>query len=142
MLRGAKGGPRKGVWTSVDMRVWTCKESRVKHDQTRCYLRPPFLGTPFVPSRPLIVHYRIWNPHWHPANQNLVANPRGHPTPPLHPCENIARLPPECPDGVSTCSLWLRTNGVNTNGAAAKEINFDRLWKKVHPGTLGKIKVG
>ena len=25
---------------------------------------------------------------------------------------------------------WLRTNGVNTNGAAAKAMNFDRLGKK------------
>ena len=38
--------------------------------------------------------------------------------------------------------LWLRTNGVNTNGAAAKVINFDRLGKKVRPGTFGKTKVG
>ena len=37
---------------------------------------------------------------------------------------------------------WLRTNGVNTNGAAAKEMNFDRLGKKVRPGTFGNIKVG
>ena len=36
----------------------------------------------------------------------------------------------------------LRTNGVNTNGAAAKVMNFDRLGKKVRPGTFGKIKVG
>ena len=35
----------------------------------------------------------------------------------------------------------LRTNGVNNNGAAAKEMNFDRLGKKVRPGTFGKIKV-
>ena len=33
-------------------------------------------------------------------------------------------------------------NGVNTNGAAAKVINFDRLGKKVSPATFGKIKVG
>ena len=33
-------------------------------------------------------------------------------------------------------------NGVNTNGAAAKVMNFDRLGKEEHPGTLGKIKVG
>ena len=50
-LRGAKGVPRKGVWTSVDMRVWTCNELKVKHDQIRCYLRHPFLRTPLVPSR-------------------------------------------------------------------------------------------
>ena len=37
---------------------------------------------------------------------------------------------------------WLRTNGVNTNGAAAKVMNFDRLRKKVRPGTLGGDKSG
>ena len=37
---------------------------------------------------------------------------------------------------------WLRTNGVNTNGAAAKEMSFGRLGKKVCPGTFGKTKVG
>ena len=43
------------------------------------------------------------------------------------------------------CSLspiWLQTNGVNTHGAAAKVINFDRLGKNIRPGTLGKTKVG
>ena len=39
-------------------------------------------------------------------------------------------------------SLWLRTNGVRTNEAAAKVTNFDRLGKKVRPGTFGKMKVG
>ena len=39
-------------------------------------------------------------------------------------------------------ATWLRTNGVNTNGAAAKVMNFDRLGEKVRPGTFGKIKVG
>ena len=34
------------------------------------------------------------------------------------------------------------SNGVDTNGAAAKVIFFDRWGKKVRPGTLGKIKVG
>ena len=38
--------------------------------------------------------------------------------------------------------IWLRTNGVNTNGAAAKATNVDRLGKKVSPGTFGKIKLG
>ena len=33
-------------------------------------------------------------------------------------------------------------NGVDTNGAAAKVIVFDRLGKKVRPGTFGNIKVG
>ena len=39
-------------------------------------------------------------------------------------------------------AIWLRTNGVNTNGAAAKVMNFDRLGKKVRHGYFGKIKVG
>ena len=34
----------------------------------------------------------------------------------------------------------MRTDGVNTNGAAAKVVNFDKLGKKVHPGTFGRIK--
>ena len=39
--------------------------------------------------------------------------------------------------------IWWWTNGVNTNGAAAEVINFDRLGEtKVRPGTFGKIKVG
>ena len=46
-----------------------------------------------------------------------------------------------CLYNIEVC-LWLRTNGVNTNGAAAKVMNFDRLGKKVRPGTFGKIKVG
>ena len=45
-LMGTKGVPRKGVCTSVHMRVWTCKELGANHGQTRCYLRPPFLGNP------------------------------------------------------------------------------------------------
>ena len=43
---------------------------------------------------------------------------------------------------VSSRWHWLRTNGVNTNGAAATVMNFDRLGKKIRPGTLGEIKVG
>ena len=39
-------------------------------------------------------------------------------------------------------SDWLRTNGVNTNGANAKVNNLDRLGKKVHPVAFGNIKVG
>ena len=35
---------------------------------------------------------------------------------------------------------WLRTNGVNTNSAAAKVLNSDRSGKKVRPGTPGEIK--
>ena len=37
-------------------------------------------------------------------------------------------------------AFWLRTSEVNTNGAAAKVINFDRLWKKIRPGTFGEDK--
>ena len=37
---------------------------------------------------------------------------------------------------------WLRTYEVDTSGAAAKVMNFDRLGKKVRPGTAGEIKVG
>ena len=44
--------------------------------------------------------------------------------------------------GVSVACFWWRTDGVNTNGAAAKETHFDRLWKKALLGTLGKIKAG
>ena len=33
------------------MRLWTCKELRVKRGQTGFYLRPPLPGTPLVPSR-------------------------------------------------------------------------------------------
>ena len=48
-----------------------------------------------------------------------------------------------CRDRKDGVGSWLWTNGVNTHGAAAKEINFDRLGKKVRPGTFGKIsKVG
>ena len=36
----------------------------------------------------------------------------------------------------------MRTNGVNTNGADAKVMIFERLGKKVRPGTFGKINVG
>ena len=41
-----------------------------------------------------------------------------------------------------TTPAWLRTNGVNTNGAAANGFNFDRWGTKVRPGTFGKINVG
>ena len=49
----------------------------------------------------------------------------------------VNTLPPSSP-----AAFWLRTNGVNNNGAAAKVTNFDRLGKKVRPGTVGKIQVG
>ena len=61
--RGPKGVPRKGVWTSVKVKVRTCKELRVKHDQTSCYLRVPFLGTPLsslqTPLYYTILYYTI-----------------------------------------------------------------------------------
>ena len=34
--------------------------------------------------------------------------------------------------------FWLRTNGVNTSGAAAKVMNFDRLGKKYDLAFWGK----
>ena len=37
--------------------------------------------------------------------------------------------------------FWLRTNGVSTNGAAAKATSFVGLGKKVRPGAFGRIKV-
>ena len=49
ILRGTKGVPREGVRRSVNMRVRTRKEMTVNHDETSCYSRPPFLGTPLVP---------------------------------------------------------------------------------------------
>ena len=42
----------------------------------------------------------------------------------------------------SVAAAWLRTNGVNTNGAAAKVMIFDRFGKKLRPGTFGNIQVG
>ena len=52
-FEGNWGGPLpgSGVWTRVDVRVWTCEGLRVKRDRTGCYSRPPFLGTPLAPSR-------------------------------------------------------------------------------------------
>ena len=44
--------------------------------------------------------------------------------------------------GGSPGSAWLRTNGVSTNGAAAKVMIFDRLGTNARPGTCGNIKVG
>ena len=47
-------------------------------------------------------------------------------------------------EGVLRVVPWLRTNGVNTNGAAAKVMSFDIFWRKrkVHPGTFRNIKAG
>ena len=45
-LRGTKGVPRKGVWTSVSTRVWTPKEWRAKHGQTSCCLQTPHSSGP------------------------------------------------------------------------------------------------
>ena len=60
--RGSKGVPGRGVGTSVNMRIRTCKELRVKHDQDRCYLRPPFLGTPLVPSGRMPTSHPVHQP--------------------------------------------------------------------------------
>ena len=43
---------------------------------------------------------------------------------------------------VVTIAVTISSAGDNTGGSAAKVINFDRLGKKVRPGTLGEIKVG
>ena len=53
-----------------------------------------------------------------------------------------ALVVPELGAVVGAVQPWLRTNGVNTNGAAAKVTMFDRSGKKVRPGTFGKITVG
>ena len=42
-----------------------------------------------------------------------------------------------CRDRKDGVGSWSRTNGVNTNGAAAKVINCDRLGKKAHPALFG-----
>ena len=38
--------------------------------------------------------------------------------------------------------MYMRTNGVNTNGAAAEVMNSERFRRKVRPGTSGNIKAG
>ena len=50
-LRGSQG---RAFWTSVNMTVCTCGELKPKHNQISCYLRPPFLGAPLGPSRPMV----------------------------------------------------------------------------------------
>ena len=52
-----------------------------------------------------------------------------------HGCQIVRRR-------VAPDEPWLRTNGVNTNGAAAKVMVLDRLWKKIFFGTFGKINDG
>ena len=49
-LEGTNGGPTEEGLNSVNMRVGTCKKLGVNHDHISCCLRPPFLGTPLVPS--------------------------------------------------------------------------------------------
>ena len=39
-------------------------------------------------------------------------------------------------------TAWLRTSGVDANGAAARVRNSDRLGEKVRPGTFGNTKAG
>ena len=77
-LRGAKGVPRKGVWTSVNMRVWTCKELGAKHDRSSCYSRPPFLGTPVVSSRTWTSQPRA---PWSPRRRSRPGLRRSYPCP-------------------------------------------------------------
>ena len=52
----------------------------------------------------------------------------------------LSRFPPAKFAVRGVC--WLRTGGVNTNGAAAKVIIFVRSGKNIRPGTFGKINVG
>ena len=61
----------------------------------------------------------------------------GFETPDLKSCE-LEVMRTDC-NAPQNCVLWLRTNGVNTNGAAAKVMYFDGLGKKVRPATFGKI---
>ena len=46
-----------------------------------------------------------------------------------HSNDNVARG--------HACGIWLRRSAVSTNGAAATVMSFDRLGKKVHPGSCG-----
>ena len=43
----------RGRFGEVSKTFETCKELRVEHGQTSCHFRPPFLGTPLLPSRPI-----------------------------------------------------------------------------------------
>ena len=43
------------------------------------------------------------------------------------------------PSPLGAAGAWLRTDGVDTNGPAAKVKTFDRLGKTVRPGIFGKI---
>ena len=63
---------------------------------------------------------------------------RGRPYPPHRPSAAARRRA----DGRTASVVgtdWLRTNGVNTNGAAARVTIFVRLGKKVRPGTFGSV---
>ena len=42
---------------------------------------------------------------------------------------------------IGTVTVTVTVTVINTNGAAAKVMIFDRLGKKVRPGTFGKLKV-
>ena len=52
-FKGNQGGPKEGGSNIGQPEGLNSKELRVKHDRTSCYIRPPFLGTPLVPSRSL-----------------------------------------------------------------------------------------
>ena len=60
-----------------------------------------------------------------------------------HPASRARARPPRPPRNRPRVGLVGRgQNGVNTNGAAAKVMDFDRLRKKVRPGTFWNIAAG
>ena len=75
-------------------------------------------------------------------------NPRESLTPVIHPLRcGLLQVASNlgwggAPKNVFRDAPGLRTSGVSTSGAAAKVMNFDRLGKKVRPGTFGNIKLG
>ena len=72
-----------------------------------------------------------------PGVPQAVAEDEGHQAVVVH------RVAPLVPRLEYASNTRLRINGVNTNGAAAKVMIFERLVKKVRPGTsVGEIKVG
>ena len=65
--------------------------------------------------------------------------------PPLRTAEQQAggrSLPPRSRSRFPSVTPWLRTKGVNISRATAKVTYFDRLGKKIRPGTFGEIQVG
>ena len=76
ILRGTKSVARKEVWTSVNMRVCTCKELRAKHDQASCYLRPSSLVTSRLMTSVRPIHVARIHTSKNPGPRNLRAGGR------------------------------------------------------------------